>query len=107
MVDYDGVSTDVLFRVLLTFSFREINLTKLESRPRPGQNSMMNNLQRRGEGFNVKQFQHMFYIDFEASMAESGAQHALTELQEFTTFLKRGKYCSYILYFLYLPAMFS
>ncbi|CAH2060412.1 unnamed protein product [Thlaspi arvense] len=33
-------------------------------------------------------FEYMFYVDFEASMAEARAQNALSEVQEFTSFLR-------------------
>ncbi|KAL0437000.1 UNVERIFIED_CONTAM: Arogenate dehydratase/prephenate dehydratase 6, chloroplastic [Sesamum radiatum] len=36
----------------------------------------------------AKHFEYMFYIDFEASMAEPRAQNALAEVQEFTSFLR-------------------
>ncbi|WJX44044.1 Arogenate dehydratase 3 [Trifolium repens] len=36
----------------------------------------------------AKHFEYMFYIDFEASMAEVRAQNALAEVQEFTSFLR-------------------
>ncbi|WZY97533.1 hypothetical protein YC2023_069862 [Brassica napus] len=75
----------VLFKALAVFSLRNINLSKIESRP-----------QRRRplrvvDGSNngcAKYFDYLFYIDFEASMAETRAQHALGHLQEFTSFIR-------------------
>lgn len=85
VIGHEGGSVDLLFRALSAFSFRGINLTKLESRPGPGRRTVTSNLLRGEGGLNVKQFH---YIDFEASMADRRAQNALTELQEFTTFLR-------------------
>ncbi|ONK56184.1 uncharacterized protein A4U43_C10F5000 [Asparagus officinalis] len=36
----------------------------------------------------AKRFEYMYYLDFEASMAEKRAQNALAEIQEFTSFLR-------------------
>jgi arogenate/prephenate dehydratase len=88
VIGHAGVSVDVLFRVLSTFSFRGINLTKLESRPGPGRRRMTSNPLRGEEWLNVQHFQQVFYIDFEASMADRRAQNALAGLQEFTTFMR-------------------
>ncbi|KAJ4915402.1 hypothetical protein Rs2_00952 [Raphanus sativus] len=68
----------VLFKALAVFALRSINLSKIESRP-----------QRRRplrvvDGSNngcAEYFDYLFYIDFEASMAETRAQHALGHLQ--------------------------
>lgn len=77
--------TSVLFKVLSAFAFRNISLTKIESRPH------RNRPIRLVDDANVgtaKHFEYMFYIDFEASMAEVRAQNALAEVQEFTSFLR-------------------
>ncbi|WOL16183.1 arogenate dehydratase/prephenate dehydratase 6, chloroplastic-like [Canna indica] len=36
----------------------------------------------------AKHFEYMFYVDFKASMAETHAQNALVNIQEFTSFLR-------------------
>lgn len=77
--------TSVLFKVLSAFAFRNISLTKIESRPH------RNRPIRLVDDANVgtaKHFEYMFYVDFEASMADIRAQNALAEVQEFTTFLR-------------------
>ncbi|XP_068659016.1 arogenate dehydratase 1-like [Aristolochia californica] len=77
--------TSVLFKVLSAFAFRNISLTKIESRPH------RNRPIRLVDDANVgtaKHFEYMFYVDFEASMAEVRAQNALSEIQEFTSFLR-------------------
>ncbi|CAI0545377.1 unnamed protein product, partial [Linum tenue] len=75
----------ILFKALAVFAMRDINLTKIESRPwrrsslrPPGENA--NGLQ--------KCFHYMFYVDFEESMASDNAQNALKHLEEFATFLR-------------------
>ncbi|WVZ01166.1 hypothetical protein V8G54_027235 [Vigna mungo] len=77
--------TSVLFKVLSAFAFRNISLTKIESRPH------RNRPIRLVDDANVgtaKHFEYLFYVDFEASMAEVRAQNALAEVQEFTSFLR-------------------
>lgn len=82
---HDNKGTSVLFKVLSAFAFRNISLTKIESRPH------RNRPIRLVDDANVgtaKHFEYMFYIDFEASMADVRAQNALAEVQEFTSFLR-------------------
>nr|D3U715.1 RecName: Full=Arogenate dehydratase 1; Short=PhADT1; Flags: Precursor [Petunia x hybrida]ACY79502.1 arogenate dehydratase 1 [Petunia x hybrida] len=77
--------TGVLFKVLSAFAFRNISLTKIESRPH------RNRPIRLVDDANVgtaKHFEYMFYVDFDASMADVRAQNALAEVQEFTSFLR-------------------
>ncbi|KAL5578831.1 hypothetical protein UlMin_011273 [Ulmus minor] len=75
----------VLFKALAVFALREINLTKIESRPQLQQPLRV--VDDANEG-NAKYFDYLFYIDFEASMAEPRAQYALGHLQEFSRFLR-------------------
>lgn len=82
---HDAGSTSVLFKVLSSFAFRNINLTKIESRPCRDQPIMVVGDENVGT---AKHFQYMFYVDFEASMAEPRAQNALAEVQEYTSFLR-------------------
>ncbi|XP_065866203.1 arogenate dehydratase/prephenate dehydratase 2, chloroplastic [Euphorbia lathyris] len=74
----------VLFKALAVFALRKINLTKIESRPlrkQPLRGYDSNNC-------SPKYFDYLFYVDFEASMAEQKAQNALKHLKEFATFLR-------------------
>ncbi|KAE8705762.1 Arogenate dehydratase/prephenate dehydratase 2 [Hibiscus syriacus] len=74
----------VLFKALAVFALRQINLTKIESRPLRNQP-----LRASDDGNNgSKYFDYLFYVDFEASMAEERAQNALRHLMEFATFLR-------------------
>lgn len=88
VIGHDDGSVDFLFILLSTFLCRGISLSKLERSPGPGRKKMTSNPVRGEMGLNVKPFQHVFYIDFEASMAETRVQNALAELQEFTSFMR-------------------
>ncbi|CAN6878300.1 unnamed protein product [Brassica oleracea] len=75
----------VLFKALAVFALRNINLSKIESRPQRGRPLRVVDGSNNGC---AKYFDYLFYIDFEASMAETCAQHALGHLQEFTSFIR-------------------
>jgi chorismate mutase/prephenate dehydratase len=60
-----------LHRMLLPFAQRQINLTKIESRPSK-----------------KKVWEYVFYVDFEGHASEPRAREALAELQEACIFLK-------------------
>ncbi|OVA03387.1 Prephenate dehydratase [Macleaya cordata] len=75
----------VLFKALAVFALRDINLTKIESRPQKKRPFRVVDDSNNGI---AKYFDYLFYIDFEASMAERRAQNALAHLQEFATFLR-------------------
>lgn len=86
----------MLFRALSVFALRDINLTKIESRP--VREDPLVNLSgerfrgagpadadaRRGE----QTFNYLFYIDFLGSLAEEHIQNALRHLHEFAPFLR-------------------
>lgn len=60
-----------LFKALSVFALRDIDLTKVESRPIPG-----------------KVWDYWFYVDFAGSTADVQAQRALDHLQEITSFFR-------------------
>ena len=60
-----------LMKALVVMQRHEINMTKLESRPRKG-----------------ARFEYVFYIDFEGDIAEPRVEEALVELRGATSFLK-------------------
>jgi prephenate dehydratase len=60
-----------LFKALIVFALRDIDLTKMESRPMQG-----------------KRWEYLFYIDFAGSLAEDRCLNALEHLQEITTFFR-------------------
>ncbi|KAL6197638.1 hypothetical protein ACLB2K_033244 [Fragaria x ananassa] len=75
----------VLFKALAVFALRGINLTKIESRPQKQRPLRVVDDSNQGS---AKYFDYLFYIDFEASMADPRAQYALGHLQEFARFLR-------------------
>ncbi|KAL6567503.1 ADP,ATP carrier protein [Orobanche gracilis] len=75
----------VLFKALAVFAMRDINLSKIESRPQRRRPLRVVDDTNRGSS---TYFDYLFYIDFEASMAEPRAQNALGHLQEFARFLR-------------------
>ncbi|KVH87467.1 ACT domain-containing protein [Cynara cardunculus var. scolymus] len=75
----------VLFKALAVFALREINLSKIESRPQRKRPLRIVDDSNKGS---AKYFDYLFYIDFEASMAEPRAQYALGHLQEFARFIR-------------------
>ncbi|GMP73176.1 hypothetical protein CsSME_00031007 [Camellia sinensis var. sinensis] len=75
----------VLFKALAVFALREINLSKIESRPQRKRPLRVVDDSNKGS---AKYFDYLFYVDFEASMAEPRAQYALGHLQEFARFLR-------------------
>ncbi|KAL3675330.1 hypothetical protein R1sor_025278 [Riccia sorocarpa] len=76
----------MLFKALATFASRDINLTKIESRPQ--RRKAMRVVDEKSGSSVAKYFDYLFYVDFEASMADPRAQNALGNLQEFATFLR-------------------
>lgn len=60
-----------LFRALSVFALRDIDLTKIESRPIP-----------------EKPFEYYFYLDFRGSVSDIKCKNALNNLKEISNFLK-------------------
>ncbi|XP_024989288.1 arogenate dehydratase/prephenate dehydratase 1, chloroplastic-like [Cynara cardunculus var. scolymus] len=75
----------VLVKALAAFALRDINISKIESRPLT---KCPLRIVDDGNNGSAKYFDYFFYIDFEASMAEPRAQYALSHLQEFSSFLR-------------------
>lgn len=64
-------SPGVLFKALSVFALRDIDLSKIESRPIAGQ-----------------PWQYLFYLDFGESASETRGQRALQHLSEIATYLR-------------------
>ncbi|XP_031485060.1 arogenate dehydratase/prephenate dehydratase 2, chloroplastic-like isoform X1 [Nymphaea colorata] len=75
----------ILCKALGVFATRNINLTKIESRPWRQQPFRISD---DCNSSSQRYFNYLFYVDFEASMAETKAQNALRNLEEFATFLR-------------------
>ncbi|KAK7332328.1 hypothetical protein VNO80_29078 [Phaseolus coccineus] len=75
----------VLFRALGAFALRNINLSKIESRPL--KHCPLSALDDSKEG-STTSFKYLLYIDFEASLADPRARYALENLQECTRFFR-------------------
>ena len=60
-----------LFRAMSVFALRNIDLSKIESRPMVG-----------------KPWEYIFYIDFQGSQADDRVKRALANLEEYTSFLR-------------------
>lgn len=75
----------VLFKALAAFALRNINLTKIESRPQRKRPLRIVDDSNKGS---PKYFDYLFYIDFQESMAAPEAQFALGHLQEFASFIR-------------------
>jgi prephenate dehydratase len=61
----------VLFKALSVFALRDIDLTKIESRPVRG-----------------RRWKYLFYLDFSASVDDQAARNALRHLEEIATYLR-------------------
>ena len=72
-----------LFKSLACFALRDINLTKVESRPLKKE-PLADGIDAGGP----VQFQYLFYVDCEASLADEAMQNALRNLEEHTLFLR-------------------
>jgi prephenate dehydratase len=62
-------SPGMLFRAMACFALRDINLTKIESRPN-----------------REKPWEYMFYVDIVGRSEDSAVQRALSQLQEISSF---------------------
>jgi arogenate/prephenate dehydratase len=74
----------MLFKALSVFALRDIDLTKIESRPLRTKPLI---LAQNGED-GVRGFNYLFYIDFVGELSDPTCQNALRHLQEIAPFLR-------------------
>ncbi|KAF8395340.1 hypothetical protein HHK36_019285 [Tetracentron sinense] len=75
----------VLYKVLSAFACRDVGLMKMEIRPHKKCPIWVVDDVNVGT---IKYFEYVFYVDFEASMAEIRAQNAIAEVEKLTKFLR-------------------
>jgi arogenate/prephenate dehydratase len=84
----------MLFKALSVFALRDVDLTKIESRPLRTAPLLLSGDGGAGagssdaEGGGVRSFNYLFYIDFVGSLADPDCQNALRHLQEIAPFLR-------------------
>jgi arogenate/prephenate dehydratase len=71
-----------LFKALSCFALRDIDLTKIESRP------LRTDPLTASKDGDVNRLNYLFYADVLGAMADKNVQNALGHLQEFATFLR-------------------
>lgn len=71
-----------LFKALSVFAMRDIDMTKIESRP------MRSNPFTDKDGGSGRRYNYLFYIDFAGTLADDKCQNALRNLQEIAPFLR-------------------
>lgn len=76
----------MLFKALSVFALRDIDLTKIESRPMRD-TPLISSIQE-ANGGGVRSFNYLFYIDFIGALADPRCQNALRHLQEIAPFLR-------------------
>lgn len=76
-----------LFKAMSVFALRDINMTKIESRPMRA-NPIIISEGGGGNGSGSRAFNYLFYVDFAGSLADPQSQNALRHLQEIAPFLR-------------------
>jgi arogenate/prephenate dehydratase len=76
----------ILFKALSVFALRDIDMTKIESRPMRD-NPLFTSLDS-AKGESRRGFNYLFYVDFLGSLADPTCQNALRHLEEIAPFLR-------------------
>ncbi|CAL8466593.1 g6129 [Coccomyxa elongata] len=72
-----------LFKALSVFALRDLDMTKIESRP-----MRSNPVQLANGAVGGRRFRYLFYVDFVGNLADDLPQNALRHLQEVTDFMR-------------------
>ena len=80
----------MLFKALSVFALRDIDLTKIESRPLRDNPLILSSMasEATGEVGTVRGFNYLFYVDFLGALTDSKCQNALRHLQEIAPFMR-------------------
>jgi len=80
-----GTKPGQLFKALSVFALRDIDLTKIESRPMRSQPLVAGQV---NGSPTTRRFNYMFYVDFIGSLGDEHCQNALRHLKEICTFMR-------------------
>jgi len=80
-------SPGVLFKALSVFALRDVDLTKIESRPGKNMSERINRVRRKGKEPSER-FNYYFYVDFMAHVEAEKSSNALRHLQEIAPFMR-------------------
>ena len=75
-----------LHKVVAAFSLREVNMTKLESRPIPGK--YLKAMLAAEDNMKLANFEYCFYLDIEGSSSDQAVERALNHLREISPFVR-------------------
>jgi arogenate/prephenate dehydratase len=78
----------MLFKALSVFALRDVDLTKIESRPLRTDPLILSGGTGGDDADAVRAFNYLFYVDFAGSLADPACQNALRHLQEIAPFLR-------------------
>jgi len=81
----EGLKPGQLFKALSVFALRDIDLTKIESRPMRTAPLITGNS---GGAASSRRFNYLFYVDFIGSLSEEPCQNALGHLHEICPFCR-------------------
>lgn len=80
-----GLKPGQLFKALSVFALRDIDLTKIESRPMRSQPMVVG---RTDGSAMTRRFNYLFYVDFIGNLADEPCQNALRHLREICPFMR-------------------
>jgi arogenate/prephenate dehydratase len=81
----EGKKPGQLFKAMSVFALRDIDLTKIESRPMRSQPLVLGET---SGSLSMRRFNYLFYVDFIGSLSDEHCQNALRHLQEICPFMR-------------------